>query len=132
MGAQDVALGAKFRAKCLMECMEFIQGLKRGSPELKAAGFPENITGPRELLDTPSRDITFRMLEGDFQQFQGVWRMQQGVAGKNTTRLSYAVTVSPMRWLPVRLVQGRIEGEITSNLQAVRAYAENLKAQREQ
>ena len=41
-----------------------------------------------------------------------------------TTRLSYALFVRPQRWLPVQLVQNRIEGEIVANLRAVRAHAE--------
>jgi hypothetical protein len=39
-------------------------------------------------------------------------------------RLSYAVYVQPQPWLPVALVQGRIEREIMANLRAVAAYAE--------
>ena len=31
-------------------------------------------------------------------------------------------------WLPVRLVQGRIENEIKANLAAVRRYAEDVHA----
>jgi hypothetical protein len=31
-------------------------------------------------------------------------------------------------WLPIRLVQGRIENEIKANLAAVRSYAEGLHA----
>ena len=58
------------------------------------------------------------------QAFKGVWRMQPGAGGDNTTLLQYAVFVRPMPWLPVGIVQGRIEREIRANLEAVRTYAE--------
>ena len=35
---------------------------------------------------------------------------------------------APQIWLPVRLVQGRIENEIKANLSAVRRYAESKHA----
>lgn len=44
--------------------------------------------------------------------------------GAGTMRLSYALYVKPQTWLPVRLIQGRIEGEVISNLQAVQKHAE--------
>lgn len=51
--------------------------------------------------------------------------MQRHPAAPATAmRLSYAVYVQPQPWLPVALVQGRIEREIMANLRAVAAYAE--------
>lgn len=100
----------------------------------------------------PAMDISFTMMEGDFQCFTGVWRMQDG-STPGTTRLSYSVRVSPMvrrrpwspsicppgpdlsvsfrhtqAWLPVGLITGRIEREISNNLAAVRKYAEEKAA----
>ncbi|KAG2493232.1 hypothetical protein HYH03_008648 [Edaphochlamys debaryana] len=68
-------------------------------------------------------DITFEMLEGDFQVFRGVWRMQQ--LSERLTLLSYALYVKPQAWLPVALIQGRIENEVVRNLEAVSRYAES-------
>jgi hypothetical protein len=58
------------------------------------------------------------------QAFKGIWRLQCGLGGAETTLLQYAVFVRPMPWLPVALIQGRIEKEIKANLEAVRSYAE--------
>lgn len=83
------------------------------------------------------------MVDGDFQAFQGVWRMQRLGEG---CCLSYALFVRPQVWLPVRLIQvvacggfleavwhafvcmtqGRIRGEVATNLSAVREYAESV------
>ncbi len=48
--------------------------------------------------------------------------MQQ--TSPTTTRLSYALHVQPQAWLPIRLVQGRIVGEVKVNLTAVRQHSE--------
>jgi hypothetical protein len=59
------------------------------------------------------------------QAFKGIWRMQRDPAAPAASmRLSYAVYVQPQPWLPVALVQGRIEREIIANLRAVAAHAE--------
>ena len=51
--------------------------------------------------------------------------MQQGPT-QRTTYLSYAVFVRPQRWLPVRLIQHRIQGKIEANLCAVQQHTESL------
>lgn len=63
------------------------------------------------------------------QSFRGVWRMQQqqtpeAEGGSARTRLSYALFVRPQKWMPIGLIQNRIEGEVIANLTAVRAHAE--------
>jgi hypothetical protein len=52
--------------------------------------------------------------------------MQSTTADDTTTRLSYSLFVRPQIWLPVRLIQSRIEGETQRNLAAVRVYAERV------
>jgi hypothetical protein len=59
-----------------------------------------------------------------------VWRIQEGPRGGDSSRLSYALFVRPQIWLPVRLVQGRIESEIKNNLAAVRSHTERLYSQK--
>lgn len=44
--------------------------------------------------------------------------MQQ--TGEATTLLSYALFVKPQAWLPVALIQGRIENEVVRNLEVRR------------
>ena len=60
------------------------------------------------------------------QEFLGVWRMQQRIGQGASTYLSYALFVKPQVWLPVRLIQGRIQGEISAILCAVRQHSEAL------
>jgi len=64
--------------------------------------------------------------DGEFRMYQGVWRMQPLVGcappGKQCMRLTYAVEVSPRAYLPVSLIEGRIVGDLCTNLLAVRDF----------
>ncbi|KAK6151429.1 hypothetical protein DH2020_014064 [Rehmannia glutinosa] len=83
------------------------------------------------------RDIEFKMVEGDFQLFEGKWSVEQevkwnagdlpsdSVVGQEfQTTLMYIVNVKPKMWLPVRLVEGRLCKEIRTNLSCIRDEAE--------
>ncbi|KAF8068422.1 hypothetical protein HT031_002111 [Scenedesmus sp. PABB004] len=76
------------------------------------------------------RDISFTLVEGDFQAFKGVWRLAPGGDGGGDggggTQLWYSLYVKPHPWLPVGLIQNRISSEVVTNLRAVRRYAERL------
>jgi hypothetical protein len=48
-------------------------------------------------------------------------QLHQGVV--EGTRLTYSVEVSPQRWMPVRLIEGRIVKEIGTNLRSIQAEA---------
>jgi hypothetical protein len=50
-------------------------------------------------------------------------------SNSDTTLLCYSLYVQPQAWLPVALIQNRIEKEVTNNLKAVRKYAEQLYRQ---
>ncbi|KAL0024077.1 hypothetical protein WJX79_004144 [Trebouxia sp. C0005] len=78
----------------------------------------------------PCKDVCFSLVEGDFQAFRGIWRMQQGSQGPNSCRLSYALFVRPQVWLPIRLIQNRVENEIKNNLTAVQRHSEALYRQK--
>lgn len=71
--------------------------------------------------------------EGDFEHYQGVWRMQSlpncAPNGGNASRLTYAVEIKPKGILPVRLIEGRIASDLKANMAAIRNYveAEELK-----
>lgn len=56
------------------------------------------------------------------QAFRGIWRMQPGNPG--STILYYSLYVQPQAWLPVKLIQNRIEREVVKNLAAVAVYSE--------
>ncbi|XP_041022083.1 uncharacterized protein LOC121263320, partial [Juglans microcarpa x Juglans regia] len=114
IGQQNLAFGLKFNAKGIVDCYE------------------------KELESLPSgqkRDIEFKMVEGDFQLFEGKWSIEQSNSGRDEdsdslvlqqfyTTLSYLVDVKPKLWLPVRLVEGRLCKEIKLNLMSIREEAQ--------
>lgn len=116
IGQQNLAFGIKFNAKGVLDCYE------------------------KDLEIFPSgkkRDIEFKMIEGDFQLFEGKWSIEQFNGGKFEdsesllsqkfqTTLSYSVDVRPKLWLPVRLVEGRLCNEIKTNLSCIREAAKKL------
>lgn len=135
VGEQEIAFGAKFRARVVLDIQEFWTGMPGRMPNgglCTNGGRPsgEPHIQPRSPLRTQPRDIAFSATEGDFQVFRGVWRIQEGERNSESSRLSYALFVRPQLWLPVRLVQGRIENEIKNNLAAVRRHTEGLYTMR--
>ncbi|KAL5055035.1 hypothetical protein RYX36_035717, partial [Vicia faba] len=99
IGEQNLAFGLKFDAKGVIDCYE------------------------KELETLPSgikRDIDFKMIEGDFQLFEGKWSISQLFSSGSdespvreiSTTLSYIVDVKPKMWLPVGLIEGRLCKEI--------------------
>ncbi|GAV73755.1 LOW QUALITY PROTEIN: Polyketide_cyc domain-containing protein, partial [Cephalotus follicularis] len=115
IGQQNLPFGLKFNAKGVLDCYE--KDLER---------FPY----------TKKRDIEFKMIEGDFQVFEGKWSIEQFNKGKCEedsllgqgfqTTLSYLVDVKPKLWLPVRLVEGRLRKDIETNLSCIREEAQKL------
>ncbi|KAL2480880.1 Polyketide cyclase/dehydrase and lipid transport protein [Abeliophyllum distichum] len=118
IGQQNLAFGLKFNAKGTIDCYEKdLQTLPHGQ----------------------KRDIEFKMIEGDFQLFEGKWSVEQGVecnteyeqsgsvVGQDLqTTLLYVVDVEPKFWLPVRLIEGRLSREIGTNLSCIREEAEKV------
>ncbi|CAI8617394.1 unnamed protein product [Vicia faba] len=85
IGEQNLAFGLKFDAKGVIDCYE------------------------KELETLPSgikRDIDFKMIEGDFQLFEGKWSISQLFSSGSdespvreiSTTLSYIVDVKPKMW----------------------------------
>ena len=85
---------------------------------------------PYALTRLPFRDITMQNVEGegDFEHYQGIWRMQSlpncAPDGGDACRLSYAVELRPKGLLPVRLIEGRIASDLKANLAAIRQVVE--------
>ncbi|MEM1309004.1 MAG: SRPBCC family protein [Cyanobacteria bacterium P01_D01_bin.71] len=69
----------------------------------------------------PSR-ITFSMIEGDFQVFEGCWRLESEVTSQSATRLNYEVTICPPRAIPAMLIERHLRHDLTQNLQAIRQH----------
>ncbi|XP_016539350.1 uncharacterized protein LOC107840123 isoform X1 [Capsicum annuum] len=122
IGEQDLAFGLKFNAKGVIDCYE--------------KDLEDLLTGQR-------RDIEFKMVEGDFKNFEGRWSIEQYCENMQCkigseqeldsfvgqplhTTLSYIVDVEPKLWLPVRLIEGRLCKEIKINLQSVRDEAQKV------
>ncbi|XP_058082879.1 uncharacterized protein LOC131230871 [Magnolia sinica] len=110
IGQQNLAFGLKFNAKGIVDCYE---------KDLQRLSFGQR------------RDIEFKMVEGDFQTFEGKWSIMQadtenckeGEYSKGQefqTILAYVVDVEPKLWLPVGLVEGRLCKEIELNLTSIR------------
>nr|XP_043636889.1 uncharacterized protein LOC122607883 [Erigeron canadensis] len=116
IGQQNLAFGLKFNAKGVVDCYE--------------KDFESLPNGQR-------RDIEFKMIEGDFELFEGKWSIEQYtdttreqrsplVGQRYYTTLSYMVEVEPKMWLPVQLVEGRISKEIRMNLFCIREVAQKI------
>lgn len=110
IGEQNLAFGLKFKAKGIVDVYE-------NELEILPVGI--------------RRDIDFKMVEGDFQVFEGKWGIEQfeeGTVNQSVsikkdfrTLLSYSVDVQPKRWLPVAFVEGILCREIQINLSCVRS-----------
>lgn len=81
----------------------------------------------RVLLDMQERfpeEIGFSMIEGDFKQFLGRWRLQPALIGDQPgTLLSYEVIVQPPLAMPARLIEHHLCHNLTENLLAIRQHA---------
>eukprot|EP00882_Tetradesmus_deserticola_P010566 GHRQ01011162.1.p1 GENE.GHRQ01011162.1~~GHRQ01011162.1.p1 ORF type:complete len:298 (+),score=112.39 GHRQ01011162.1:139-1032(+) len=150
VGSQDIALGMKFSAACTLEIVEYPQGIPDGlcsdtgnwdehfpNPGGSASTSGDNVCSSSSessscdgdgAAATGVRDLSFSLVEGDFQAFKGVWRMEPGDDPASTV-LHYAAFVQPHAWLPVGLIQGRISSEVVGNLKAVARHAEHLHRQ---
>ncbi|XP_076917628.1 uncharacterized protein LOC143577784 [Bidens hawaiensis] len=111
IGQQNLAFGLKFSAKGVVDCYE--------------QDFEVLPYGQR-------RNIEFKMIEGDFQLFEGKWSIEQYEQSgfesgqQYNTTLLYMVEVEPKMWLPVQLVEGRISREIQVNLFSIREEARRI------
>lgn len=112
IGEQNLVFGLKFKARGIVDVVE-------NELEILPIGI--------------RRDIDFKMVEGDFEVFEGKWGIEQfegGTGNQNfsikkdfRTLLSYIVDVQPKKWLPVALVEGRLSREIQVNMTCVRSQA---------
>ncbi|NJL79709.1 MAG: cyclase [Richelia sp. RM2_1_2] len=71
--------------------------------------------------------ISFRMVEGDFKDFSGSWRLNSCVLDSQTgTLLCYTVKVWPKLTMPIRIIEPRLSQDMQSNLLAIRQRVEEL------
>lgn len=151
VGQQDIVAGFKFTARSILLVEEHMHGIPKDwqSDEIispprswlvkkrrdqswnsqTSNAFLQNSrwqtnADVRKSSDCAYRDISFQQVEGDFQVFKGLWRMHRNGEKSPCTSLSYHLFVRPQIWLPIGLIQGRIEKEIVANLGAVRSFVE--------
>jgi hypothetical protein len=154
VGGAKVA-GINFSARTTLEVREWPQGMPDfahytddmwmgKSREARAKEYPKTklkryrFPRPFALSSLPTRDISMQSIsddDGEFRLYQGVWRMQPlpgcSPPGKASMRLTYAVEISPRAYLPVQLVEGKIVGDLCTNLKAIRnAVATDVPAGR--
>ena len=67
------------------------------------------------------KEIHFRMVEGDFKDFSGTWRLQPDSVNDNrATHLCYTLKVWPKRTMPVGIIERRLSNDMRLNLLAIR------------
>jgi hypothetical protein len=71
--------------------------------------------------DYPHR-LGFAMVEGDFRQFEGQWRLESTAEGE-ATQLTYDLVICPPLAMPVSLIEAHLCQDLTANLQAIRDRA---------
>jgi len=69
------------------------------------------------------RELRFSMVEGDFKEFQGAWRLhpisQEVDEATITTRLEYDLMVLPPATMPINLIERHICRDLRQNLLAI-------------
>ena len=75
-----------------------------------------------ELNEEPDQGrLAFRMLEGDFRCFQGLWQVG---ADDTSTWLLYDLTVQGKPGMPIGLIEQRLKEDLASNLRGVQREAQ--------
>lgn len=78
-----------------------------------------------DMVEHFPSELQFSMIEGDFRTFDGAWQLEP-LPDKTGTLLRYVVTLLPPRAIPIRLIEGTLRRNLTSNLQAIRQRANDL------
>lgn len=73
------------------------------------------------MQEFPHDRLTFQMLDGDFEQFEGTWQLE--ATDEQTTYLTYAVTLAPKLPMPIQLIEAQLDQSLASNLIAMRDEA---------
>lgn len=74
-----------------------------------------------ELLEQPAEgQLCFRMLQGDFRCFRGVWKLTPEAG---CTRLLYDLTVQGKPGMPIGLIEQRLQQDLANNVRGVQQEA---------
>jgi ribosome-associated toxin RatA of RatAB toxin-antitoxin module len=73
-----------------------------------------------DMVESFPKELKFSMVEGDFRQFEGCWRLEPISSGDlANTQLSYDLVVLPPRAMPAGLIERHIRRDLSQNLKAV-------------
>lgn len=96
-----------------------------GSQRLLRLNFSARVV--LDLEESFPNTISFQMVEGDFKDFSGSWRLNSCVLdSKTATLLCYTVKVWPKLTMPIRIIEPRLSKDMQSNLLAVRQRVEEF------
>ena len=76
-----------------------------------------------DMIEHYPERIDFKMVEGDFKEFAGSWKLESTSDG---TDLRYTVTILPPLAMPVGLIERRLRSGLVMNLSAIRDRANQL------
>lgn len=75
------------------------------------------------------KEINFRMVEGDFKDFSGIWQLESNsLDGVRGTLLCYTVKVWPKLTMPVGIIERRLSQDMQLNLLAVHKRVEEISS----
>lgn len=92
-----------------------------GSQRLLRVNFSARVV--LDLDEVFPSEVRFTLVEGDFKQFEGCWRLTRSPLPQHreATTLSYQVLVWPRRTMPVGLIERRLCQDLSANLLAIAA-----------
>lgn len=76
-----------------------------------------------DMVEQFPNALNFQMVEGDFKEFFGSWRLQPAEQG---TTLEYTLTVLPPRTMPIALIERRLKQDLAVNLRAIAQRTEEV------
>jgi ribosome-associated toxin RatA of RatAB toxin-antitoxin module len=82
----------------------------------------------RVVLDMTEKfphEIAFNMIEGDFKEFAGVWQLEP-ISETLGTKLTYILQVLPKRFMPVSVIERRLQRDLAINLLSIRERLNQL------
>jgi ribosome-associated toxin RatA of RatAB toxin-antitoxin module len=85
----------------------------------------------RVVLDMEEKypyTINFNMVEGDFKAFSGYWQLEPIAVGQpaSGTNLTYVVLVLPKRFMPISIIERRLQKDLAINLLSIREKLNQL------
>lgn len=84
----------------------------------------------RVVLDMTEKfpyEIAFNMIEGDFKEFAGVWQLEPiAIAETLGTNLTYILQVLPKRFMPISIIERRLQRDLAINLLSIRERLNQL------